>query len=307
MSENVFEMEAKMPNNLPPRPWGIGERRPAFTLALGTEDMVLAMKAAVSLGGLAALGGSQALKHWAGIYWPSNEIFFIWTIIAANYLAAPACVAMEQWLARSGSSARWSAALHAGRLSVQISLLEFADSLHMLGSLVRLKLLGFAKKNVRLAPSSCQAKAGSLAPQKSAAPANSKLAIRLANLKSHLSACRKNPEGLSEKGAWRLARHFAAKDMPVEAAQVWLATPFNPDWGIVAVGERFLARVLFGAGAPFGDWVALSAGREPDGSKAKFLSDASGLMAAAKDGLAIAEASAAIESAKPNPVQKMRL
>lgn len=308
MSENTLEKGAKMPENLPDAPWRVGEARPAFSLAMGTEDMVLAMRAALSIGAFGAIGVSKALQHWGGVSLAAeSESIFIWTmIIGANYVASPACVAMEQWLARSGAARRLSAAGTAGMISSKISVVELGDTMHKLGVLARAIAVRLAKKAASLRGQGGSG-AGSVKQQKNVAPAKSRLAIRLEDLTAQLSAARENRAGLSEKGAWRLARHFAAKDKPVEAAQVWLAMPFNPDWGIIAVGQKPVLGLLFGAGMPFGEWVSRMARSEPDDLKAQFLSDASGLMMAAKDGLAIAEASTIAEPEELAPAKKIRL
>lgn len=310
MSENTLETGASMPNNLPAAPWRAGQARPAGSLAMGTEDTVLAMKAGLALGGLTCIGVSQALKSWAGIslFGVEGEHVFVWAmIIGGQILASPASVAMEQWLARSGAP-RWAAAGKAGLLATAISLHEVAETTHKFGALARAVAIRLAKEAASLATRGREPSADPNLAKKYAAPAaKTRLAMKLEDLNQRLGALREGRLGLSDKGAWRLARYFAAKDKPLEAAQVWLSVPFNPDWGIIAEGDKSRIQQLFGAGMPFCEWVARSARSEQDESKAKFLSDASGLMAAAKDSLAIAEASTGIEQTAQEPAKKMRL
>lgn len=307
--KNTLETGATMPDNLPASPWRVGEARPALSLAMGTEDMVLAMRAAFSISAFGAIGVVKAVQHWGGVSLPAeSESIFIWTmIIGANHVAFPACVAMEQWLARSGAARRLSAAGTAGLISSKISVVELGDAMHKLGVLARAIAVRLARKAASLRGQGGRGEASSVKQQTKVAPAKTWLAIRLEDLRAQLSAARENRAGLSEKGAWRLARYFAVKDKPVEAAQVWLAAPFNPDWGIIAEDHKSMLGMLFGAGMPFGEWVAKMARSEPDDLKAQFLSDASGLMMAAKDGLAIAEASTIAEAEELAPAKKIRL
>lgn len=306
-SENTTKRVPAMPANLPSRPWRAGQARPALSLAFGTQDMAFILKGAVSVTCNLAMAGSFALKNLAGISLVGDKqetAFYVALTIGGFYFASSAGAAAEQWLARSGAVHSLSMAGRAGALVAAIGVVDVMEDLRHFSAAAWKAAAKFSRKAdpKRDLGSIPEPIAVAAAP---ASPKRSGLAARSENLKNRLAELRQDTAGLSEKGAWRLARHYASKGKAVEAAQVWLASPFNPDWGICSVGAGAWSNSR--TGMPFGEWIAKVAPREAEASDREFLSEASGLMLAAKDGLAIAVACKIGAVGRPPAGKKMRL
>lgn len=109
-----------------------------------------------------------------------------------------------------------------------------------------------------------------------------------------------SPERLSEVGAWRMAREFMDRGMPGQAAKIWLARPFNPEWSV-----KWSYRGEKGE-TSFKEALKAASTRPSRAKEGAFAEETARLMEAAMERLELGAvaASPAASPASPGPAKK---